>query len=131
MSRTKRFFYYHFPAILFAMVIISLSLVSNLKTPEIRYLAMDKVAHFIEYALFSFLIYRSISNISDKISPWRAFLYSALFLICFALFDEYIVQKISNRDSNIYDLMTDFGSGLLVLFLMRIFTGKSVKKVEA
>lgn len=114
------FIKYHAPFILYAVVIIFLSSLSNLKTPQIRFLAFDKVAHFFEYAIFAFLAVRSFSHISDKISRIKAFLLTVLFIVIFAIFDEYFVQTFSRRNSSIYDLLADVGGALLILLLLWI-----------
>ncbi len=106
---------YHLPVILYALTIITISSWSHLKTPQIRFLAFDKIAHFFEYAIFAFLAVRSFSHISQKITKNSAFLLTGLFIVIFALFDEYFVQSLSRRTSSVYDVLADVVGAFLLL----------------
>ena len=111
-----KFLKYHLPVILYALLIVSISSISNLKTPQIRFLAFDKIAHFFEYGIFALLAVRSFQNITDKITKNGAFLMTSLFIFIFATFDEYFVQRLSHRNSSVYDLIADaIGAHLLLL----------------
>jgi VanZ family protein len=113
----RSFFIYHFPAILCAATIITLSSVPNLAVPEVRFLASDKVAHFIEYAVFAFLVYRSFYHLfAGRIT--RTFLFSGLFLSFFALIDEMYQRFIPGRFSDAYDFASDLIGAFLVLILL-------------
>ncbi len=113
----KIFIRYHLPVILYASIIIFISSLSNLKTPQIRFLAFDKIAHFFEYAIFAFLAVRSFLHISPKLSEKKAFLLTSLFIVIFAIFDEYFVQTLSRRNSSVYDLIADVVGAFLVLLI--------------
>ncbi len=129
---SKRYFLkYHFPMILYAAAIIAISSMTYLKIPEIRFLAFDKVAHLFEYAIFAFLAVRSFLHISDKISQKTAFLMTSLFIVIFAIFDEYFVQNLSRRNSSIYDLLADVVGAFLVLFIYWIQRKRTVQKDES
>ncbi len=114
-SRVKWFLVYHLPAIAYATAIILMSSIPNLKVPEFRFLLFDKLAHFVEYAVFAFLTFRSFSHISQKITRGRAFLLSALFLSLFALLDELHQYFVPGRYSDVYDLIGDILGALVVL----------------
>ncbi len=116
-GRTMNFLKYHLPVILYALTIITISSWSHLKTPQIRFLAFDKIAHFFEYAIFAFLAVRSFSHISQKITKSSAFLLTGLFIVIFALFDEYFVQSLSRRTSSVYDVLADVVGAFLLLGL--------------
>lgn len=113
-----KFLKYHFPPLIYALIIITISFQTNLKTPSIRFLAFDKLAHFVEYAIFAFLIFRSFSQISYLKKPGKTFMFSALFIAAFAIFDEYFIQSLSRRTSDINDLLFDYCGSLLVLILL-------------
>jgi len=120
LTSKKKFIVYHLPAIIYAIVIILVSSIPNLKTPSLRFLAFDKLAHFFEYAVFASLIFRSFSNLfsSNKIS--RIFLLSALFLSIFAFADEFHQRYIPGRFFDYYDLLTDFCGAFLVLIFLSL-----------
>lgn len=114
----KHFSLYHLPALIYAGLILSLSSIPSLRTPEVRFLAFDKVAHFIEYALFAYLLFRSLYHLNARISSATAFFLSLVILILFATFDEYFVQTFSNRNTDIYDLIFDITGGILILLFL-------------
>ena len=113
-----RFLAYHLPLIIYSLVIILVSSIPHIKTPQLRFLAFDKVAHFVEYAILAFLTFRSFSHINKRITPNMTLLISALFLCFFALFDEFYQRFIPGRFFDVNDLLADFISAFLVLILM-------------
>ena len=120
MARTRTFFVFHLPVVLYAGAIITLSSIPNLNPPPIKILAADKLAHFIEYGIFAFLAFRSFSRIGNSSSPNRTFLFAALFVCVFAVMDEYYQRFVPGRHFDIYDILTDLGGALIVLVLLLI-----------
>jgi|WetSurMetagenome_2_1015567.scaffolds.fasta_scaffold243828_2 VanZ family protein len=113
----KKFAIYHLPAILYGIGIIFISSIPNLSTPKIKFVEFDKVLHFIEYALFSFLVYRSFSYIFKKLNPNWILFFSFFFLAFFALVDEWHQKYIPGRYSDPYDLTFDIIGSILILVL--------------
>jgi VanZ family protein len=126
-SRARRFLVYHLPAMAYATAIILMSSIPHLKSPEFRFLLFDKLAHFVEYAVFAFLIFRSFSHISHKITRGWAFLLSALFLSLFALLDELHQYFVPGRYSDVYDLIGDILGALVVLAYLWIWPPRAKK----
>ena len=114
----KKFLIYHFPALLYAALIITLSSLQNIDIRPLQMLAFDKIVHFVEYSIFAFLIFRSISHISNKINLNKSLLLSALIVCLFAWGDETFQRFVPGRHFDIYDLLTDVaGAWLVILFL--------------
>jgi len=116
----RRFLWYHFPLILYAILVIGVSSVRNLRGPHVDFIALDKLAHFVEYALFALLTWRSFSNLSSRLSANTALLLSLLFLAVFALIDEYFQSFIPGRHADAADWATDILGAFLVLALLWI-----------
>lgn len=114
----RNFLTYHLPLMLYSAAILTLSLQSDLRTPQVEFLAFDKVAHFVEYALFALLCHRSFTNLSDRIQLRQAFLMSLLFLSLFALVDETVQRFAPGRDPDLFDYLTDLLGGTCVLILL-------------
>ncbi len=127
----RRFVYYHLPVILFAGLIFAVSSIPNLQAPRIRLLTLDKVAHFIEYAVFSYLTFRSFSNLGKSVSLIRAMLLSAMFLCVFAALDEYHQSFVRGRHSDVSDLLTDVAGAFLVLLYLGLRKHRRSKAKEA
>ncbi|UCE25041.1 MAG: VanZ family protein [Candidatus Zixiibacteriota bacterium] len=125
MTGASRFLKYHLPVILYAGLVIALSSIPNLSPAPLKILAADKIAHFIEYGVFSFLTFRSFSNFGRNISVNRAFLFSIIFMCIFASFDEYYQRFIPGRDFDVLDILTDIAGAVLVLIFMRIRTNRN------
>jgi len=112
------FLKYHLPAILYAAAILSVSCIPNLKTPEIRFLAKDKVAHFLEYAIFAFLAFRSFAHLSGRKRIGTVILLTLLLLAGFAVVDELLQGFIPGRHADIKDYAADLAGGSLVVLVL-------------
>ncbi len=114
----QTFLYYHLPAIAYAGLIIGLSSMSNISPLKIRAIAFDKVAHFIEYAIFALLVFRSLAHVRRTISTKAVMISSAVFLTCFATLDELYQRYVPGRHMDPLDLTVDILGALLVLSLL-------------
>jgi VanZ family protein len=114
----RKFLTYHLPLIVYAAMVLTLSSIPNLTGPKLRLVAFDKLAHFVEYAIFAFLAFRSFSRISPGIKTNFALLLSLLFLSLFALLDEIYQSFVPGRHMDPMDFLTDmFGAFLVLIFL--------------
>jgi len=110
----KRFLWYHLPALAYAGAIIAISTIPNLRTPEVTGVALDKLAHFIEYAVFAFLAFRAFAHLTPTIRVNSAYLLTILFVSLFALLDEYVQSFIPGRTMDGFDLAMDLLGACLV-----------------
>jgi len=111
------FIYYHLPMMLYASAIIIVSSIPSLQAPQLNFIAVDKLAHFVEYAIFAFLTFRSFANIRSNMNLTPAYVLSLIFLIIFAVLDEFYQSFIPGRFSDLGDVLVDiFGSLLVVTF---------------
>ncbi len=114
-SRWRHFAVYHLPMIAYGIVVLGISSIPYLKTPKVRIIAFDKLVHFLEYAIFAALTFRSFARLSISVSADRAFLLSALFIVVFAFLDEMHQYLIPGRASDPLDFATDLVGAFLVL----------------
>jgi VanZ family protein len=117
-TKTSLFLRYHLPAILYAAAILAVSCIPNLKSPEIRFLANDKVAHFLEYAVFAFLAFRSLAHLSNRSRTGTVAPLTLLLLAGFAVVDELLQGFIPGRHTDIRDFAADLAGGALVVILL-------------
>jgi VanZ family protein len=116
----KKFLIYHLPVILYAALVIYISSIPNLNRPDIEILKYDKIIHFIEYAIFAILVFRSFSHIFSR-QRLRLVVYSSLlFLVVFAFIDEFFQSHIPGRDSDIFDVLFDVLGGFLLIIILYI-----------
>lgn len=116
----RHFLYYHLPMILYGGLIITISSIPDLHTPEVKVIALDKAAHFVEYALFAALTFRSFSNWGWMNQLGRGCIFAALFLTLFAVFDESFQSLIPGRFASGYDVLADLCGALLVLAFFEV-----------
>lgn len=116
----QHFLIYYLPPILFAAAIIGLSSIPNLRTPEVRVIAVDKLAHLIEYAVFAFLLYRAFVHRRGRARADRAIWYAALIVSLFAVFDETYQRFIPGRFSSGHDIVADLLGAILVLAFLEV-----------
>ncbi|MFH2034990.1 MAG: VanZ family protein [Candidatus Zixiibacteriota bacterium] len=114
----KSFVKYHLPVILYSALIITLSSIPQLNRIDIPILNYDKLLHFLEYAIFAFLVYRSFSHIFRNFSAIWVFLISLIFIGLFSVLDEYFQSHIPGRKSDPYDILFDTLGGVLILLLL-------------
>ena len=114
----KTFFFYHFPAIIYAIAVFLLSSVPGMNIPEYGFLLADKLLHFLEYALFAILIFRSFSQLFRNQKLHYVIVVSSFFLILFALLDEYYQRYVPGRESDVADVILDVLGASLILFLL-------------
>ena len=95
------------PFIIWVAIIFIVSSIPRLSGEEFGMpLGADKVAHFIEYAILGFLMYRG-----ERGARWRmgvpawALVIAVGFAI--AMVDEYHQRYVPGRDSNVFDWATD------------------------
>jgi VanZ family protein len=112
------FLVYHVPMLLYASAIITVSSIPDLKGPELRIIAFDKMAHLLEYAIFAFLTFRSFANLLPHIRLGLAFAFSLAFLAVFAAFDEYYQRFVPGRVPDLKDYAFDMLGVLTVLLLV-------------
>ena len=128
----KAFAIYHLPAILYGIAILAVSSVPNLKAPEVDFWAVDKVVHFLEYAGFAFLTFRSVSHFGGEIQRRLAF-WSALALSAgVALIDELWQGFVPGRVSDPLDFLADvLGGAVTVVVLWLARSRKPQQKPES
>lgn len=114
----KIFLKYHLPALLYAGLILVLSSIPNWGPKQEFIIGIDKILHFLEYALFAFFIFRSFSHFSPSISAKLVVFSSLVFIALFSWLDEYYQSHIPGRESDIFDALFDIlGASLIVLFM--------------
>ena len=114
-NRWGHFARYHLPMLLYAVIILGLSSIPYLRTPRMRLIAVDKLLHFAEYAVFALLVFRSFSHWSKGLSLRSAIVFSVLFVTVFAFTDELFQSLIPGRFADPYDFAVDLGGAFAVL----------------
>ena len=106
-------------AILWAIVIMVLSLISGTNLPKVDFDLSDKVGHFVVYAILSFLVYHAAAHAKTK-SP---ILICILLPVCYGVLMEFLQSALSDeRSADAMDAVANALGSLciaLIMFLRR------------
>lgn len=126
----RNILYYWFPTVLWASVIFYFSALSVIKTSEFYWqdFLLKKSAHFIEYAILSTLIFRSLLN--SKVSKKNAIVASIFISIIYAISDEIHQSFTPGREPRLRDIIID-GIGSIGSMIVITYIGiKNNKKLN-
>lgn len=107
MDNAKKFIKLWFPLALYAILIFWSSSLEQpiFIKPELKH--SDKVVHFIEYAVFGFLLIRAIRNSDEKISRKAAILLTFILGSFYGFTDELHQSVVPGRYACVYDFIFD------------------------
>ena len=134
MKIISSFIRYHFPAILWAVIIlISMSLPAQY-IPKVKIFGYDKIAHIGVFFVFGILIYRSIINWEHKPrSILKSLILMLFFVMVFGCVSELYQHFIPGRTPDIFDFIADSIGGLLSIIaelFYNIYKSKEKPKVD-
>lgn len=107
------------PLILYAALIFY---VSSQTLPEapIQLPDIDKIAHCMEYGLFTFLAYRVFSKINSKAVKKHIFLMVLIVSILYAFSDEWHQLYVPGRQMDSLDFLFDALGTIIITLLLQI-----------
>jgi VanZ family protein len=119
MNRRFPFVSFWGPPILYAGIIFCLSSISTI--PHFPRNS-DKVLHFIEYFVFTFLIWRAIGRGHIWFFNAQKALVTALITATYAASDEFHQLFVPGRSCSIYDWIADVAGilGMLTLMIVKV-----------
>jgi VanZ family protein len=106
---------YKYPAILYAALIFILSAISSIAPPP-RFVLEDKIYHFIEYGVFSSLLFLAFYHSRRESLKKHVFLLSCIVGITYGLSDEIHQSFVPGRSCEFLDFVADCLGILLVQF---------------
>jgi VanZ family protein len=127
--------HYGGPALAYAGLIFFLSSLSRFPETFPSFIGFDKIAHFVEYYFFGWLLYRWFSS-SDRV--WgrrRVLLMTFLVGIGYAVGDEWHQSFVPGRDASVFDALFD-AAGIAAaaatypFFLMKIFRNNEMNSPQ-
>ena len=127
----KHFAKFHLPAVIYGVLIIIISSIHGLSLPPVKIIALDKIVHFFEYALFAVLIFRSFSNLSPAIKDRIVIFLTMLFITIFAVFDEIYQNYIPGRHSDPFDFLFDIMGALFIILYLFARKKRAAEKSAA
>jgi len=111
----KKFYKFWLPVVVWAGLIFVLSSIPNLKTDLQEDFLLRKIAHIVEFAILTFLLYRATTKEGFKTK--RAIIYSFVVALFYAFSDEYHQSFVLGRHSSLKDV----GIDSIGILLMTVF----------
>jgi VanZ family protein len=115
MMPTKAF-PYKYLALFYALLIFVVSAIPSLTPPNLGFVLQDKILHFIEYSLFSFLLFLAFFTSGKQFLKKNVFLLSCFIGIAYAATDEIHQGFVSGRNREFLDFVAD-SVGIIVVQL--------------
>jgi VanZ family protein len=91
---------------------------------------LRKLGHFTEYAILAWLTARALRTSSQAWLRTRWFWIALVFVICYALFDEFRQSFVPSRTSSIFDSLIDISGGLTALFIVCVRTASGSDRIK-
>lgn len=124
----QRLFSFKSVALIYAALIFIISTLPRLTPPPLGFRFEDKVYHFVEYSIFSFLLFLAFFKAETGFFRKNVFLFSSLIGIAFAYSDEFHQRFVPGRSYDFYDFLADCLGVILVQAALRIYLGWGGRK---
>lgn len=121
-TKLKKIFFFWFPAIFWMGLIFFLSSFHKLQVSTVGWqdFITRKLAHFTEYTILAILFFRGFKN-TTSFSFTKAFFWSLVLTILYAVTDEYHQTFVSGRTGKPFDIGVDaLGSAFGSFFALKI-----------
>ncbi len=126
----NKFFKYHFPIILYLIIIFIFSSIPGDHLPDLTFTVSDKILHGFAYFIAFFLFYFSLSHTREgSLFNRYTILFSLLFTTLYGMLDEIHQLFVPNRDADVFDFLADFFGALIGLIFIILLTKIKTKKV--
>lgn len=126
----KKLFKYYLPPLVWAGIIFLFSSLPTAKTSDIYWqdFIVKKLAHVIEYGMFSLFLYRSFVN--SGVSPKNAGLYSILISLVYGATDEIHQSFTPGREPRVRDVVFDTIGAILAIHFIWNLLPKAPKRLK-
>ena len=123
----KKFYKLWLPVVVWAGLIFVLSSIPNLKTDLEQDFILRKIAHIVEFAILTFLLYRATTK--EEFKTKRAIICSFVIALFYAFSDEYHQSFVLGRHPSLKDVGIDsIGILLMTVFCYYKSVGKGRNK---
>lgn len=100
-------FPYKYLALAYAALIFTVSAIPTLNPPPLGLVLEDKILHFIEYGIFSLLLFLAFFTSGKEFFKKHVFVISSVIGIAYALSDEIHQKFVPGRSSEFLDFVAD------------------------
>jgi len=117
----KKLSSFKFIALIYAILIFIISSIPQITPPSLGFKLEDKVYHFIEYSIFSFLLFLAFSKARTDFFKKNLFLLSSLIGIIYAYSDEFHQRFVPGRTYDLYDFLADCLGIILIQAILWVY----------
>lgn len=125
----RKLIVFKYIALLYAVLIFVVSAIPQIH-PPLGFKWGDKVAHLLEYGIFSFLIFLAFYTSGKDFLKRHIFLLSVLVGTVYGLSDEIHQKFVPGRDCNIYDFLADCLGIIAVQTVLWLYLKRKGKEQE-
>ncbi len=108
-------------ALAYAALIFVISSFPKFTPPPLGFRFEDKVYHFVEYSVFSFLLFLAFFKAKTNFFRRNVFLLSSLIGITFAYSDEFHQRFVPGRSYDLFDFLADCLGVVLIQTVLWIY----------
>jgi VanZ family protein len=124
-----RTFPYRYLALFYALLIFAVSAIPSLSAPPLGIVLEDKIIHFFEFGVFSFLLFLAFYHSGSEFVKRHVFLLSSAVGVVYALSDELHQKFVPGRTCEFLDFVADFLGIALVQLGIWIYLKSRNKKI--
>ncbi len=124
-------FPYRYLALFYALLIFAVSAIPSLSAPPLGIVFEDKIVHFFEFGVFSFLLFLAFYHSGSEFVKRHVFLLSSTIGIVYAVSDELHQKFVPGRTCEFFDFVADFLGIALVQLGIWLYLKSRNKKVTA
>ncbi len=117
----QKLFSFKLIALLYAALIVVISSLPKITPPPLGFRFEDKVYHFAEYSIFSFLLFLAFFKAKTDFFRRNVFIFSSLIGIIFAYSDEFHQRFVPGRFYDLYDFLADCLGVVLIQAVLWIY----------
>ena len=107
-------FSYKYLVLLYALLIFTVSAIPGISPPSFGFKFEDKILHFIEYSIFSFLLFMAFFTSRKEFFKKNVFFLCCFIGIAYAISDELHQRFVPGRSCDVFDFVAD-SLGILVI----------------
>lgn len=124
-------FPYRYLALFYALLIFGVSAIPSLSAPPLGIVLEDKIVHFFEFGVFSFLLFLALFNSGSEFAKRHVFFLSSTIGIVYALSDELHQKFVPGRTCEFLDFVADCLGIALVQIGIWLYLKKRNRKITA
>jgi VanZ family protein len=117
----KKLFSFKFTVLIYAALIFVISSIPEITPPHLGFKFEDKVYHFIEYSIFSLLLFFAFFKTKTDFFKKNVFLFSCLIGMIYAYSDEFHQKFVPGRSYDLYDFLADCLGIILIQTALGIY----------